>query len=131
MCRGKAGEYVQSSLEIFLRANVATCLILDVSAVLQGQVVMVDDVITAGTTVRETIAMLETLNAKLTAIIIAFDRQEKGSTDKSAIQEAVERFNVPVQSIITLNDLIFYLEDKPGMQEQLARIREYQERYGT
>ncbi len=102
-----------------------------VGAPLQGQVVMVDDVITAGTTVRETIAMLETLNAKLTAIIIAFDRQEKGSTDKSAIQEAVERFNVPVQSIITLNDLIFYLEDKPGMQEQLARIREYQERYGT
>lgn len=100
-----------------------------VGAPLEGQVVMVDDVITAGTTVRETMAMLEPLNASLSGIVIAFDRQERGTGKLSAIQEVVEHYNVPVQSIMTLNDLIQYLIGKPEMQEELTQIREYQKKY--
>lgn len=98
---------------------------------LEGRVVMVDDVITAGTTVRETIALIKSCNASLTGIVIAFDRQERGEGELSAVQEIAEKHNVPVQSIITLQDLIAYMNERAEMKDQLKHIERYQMEYGV
>lgn len=102
-----------------------------VGAPLQGQVVMLDDVITAGTTVRETVALFEKINATLTGIVIAFDRQERGAGSQSSIEETVEQFGIPVQSILNLDDLIQYLETQADMGDQLSKIRAYKDEYGA
>ncbi len=103
-----------------------------VGAPLEGRVVMVDDVITAGTTVRETIRMMENLNANLTGIVIAFDRQERGQGEQSAVQETAERFGVPVQSIITLQDVVTYMNESAEMDSTLKEeIERYQAEYGV
>lgn len=102
-----------------------------VGAPMAGRVVMVDDVITAGTTVRETISLMENLNANLTGILIAFDRQERGQGKQSAVQETAEKFGVPVQSIITLTDLITYIHKQENLKEWLKPIEHYQAEYGV
>src|SRR3990167_11344312 len=79
-----------------------------VGSELMGNVVMLDDVITAGTTVRETVSLLQNTEAHLSGIIIAFDRQERGEGNLSAVQESVKTHGVPVQSIIPLTDVIQY-----------------------
>ena len=101
-----------------------------VGCALQGKVVMLDDVITAGTTVRETVALLENTEANLSGIIIAFDRQERGENTLSGVQEAVKKFQIPVQSIVTLTDVMQYLEPQKKYTAQLEAIREYQKQYG-
>lgn len=101
-----------------------------VGAELKGNVVMLDDVITAGTTVRETITLLKNTEAKLSGIIIAFDRQERGTSELSAIQEAVKNFHVPIQSIVTLTDVIQYLQSQK-MTTQLNAIEQYRKQYGV
>ena len=101
-----------------------------VGAELNGQVVMLDDVITAGTTVRETVALLENTEATLSGIIIAFDRQERGIGKLSAVQEAVKTHGIPVQSIITLTDVIQYLSAQKNRESQLEAIEQYREQYG-
>ncbi|OGT26920.1 MAG: orotate phosphoribosyltransferase [Gammaproteobacteria bacterium RIFCSPLOWO2_02_FULL_42_14] len=102
-----------------------------VGAELKGNVVMLDDVITAGTTVKETVAMLESTPATLSGIIIAFDRQERGSTGTlSAIQEAVKSYHVPVQSIITLSDVVQYLTPQKNQKAHLVAIENYRQQYG-
>lgn len=102
-----------------------------VGAPLAGRVVMVDDVITAGTTVRETVERIENLNAHLTGIVIAFDRQERGQGSHSAVQETVQQYGIPVQSIITLTDLIHYLHEKSEFKEWIKPIEQYQATYGV
>ena len=102
-----------------------------VGAPLEGRVVMVDDVITAGTTVRETIALMENLNANLAGIIIAFDRQERGQGEQSATQETAEKYGVPVQSIITLQDVVAYMNEREDMGTHLKQIELYQAEYGV
>jgi orotate phosphoribosyltransferase len=92
-----------------------------VGAALKGNVVMLDDVITAGTTVRETVSLLENTEATLAGIIIAFDRQERGEGTVSAVQEVVKKYNVPVQSIVTLTDVLLYLQENK-MTVQLNAI---------
>jgi len=101
-----------------------------VGSPMEGNVVMVDDVITAGTTVRETITLIEKMNANLTGIVIAFDRQERGLGELSAVKETAEKHGVPVQSIITLQDLIHYMSERDEMKEQLKHIERYQTEYG-
>lgn len=102
-----------------------------VGAPLEGRVVMVDDVITAGTTVRETIQLVQNFNATLAGIVIAFDRQERGQGEKSAVQETVQEFGIPVQSIITLSDLILYIHNNQDLKNWLKPIEHYQAEYGV
>ncbi|MCB1827551.1 MAG: orotate phosphoribosyltransferase [Coxiellaceae bacterium] len=104
---------------------------LFVGAPLEGRIVMVDDVITAGTTVRETIELIQPYNADLTGIVIAFDRQERGQGKLSAVQETASKHGVPVQSIITLTDLINYLHQHSELKSWLKPIELYRAEYGV
>lgn len=102
-----------------------------VGAELKGRVLIIDDVITAGTAVREVMALIEQHNAKPAGVVIALNRQEKGNGDLSAIQEVERDYGVPVVSIITLNDLMSYLQDKASDEALLQRIADYRQRYGV
>lgn len=101
-----------------------------VGAALQGNLVMVDDVITAGTTVRETLAMIAPLPVKLSGILIAFDRQERGQGEQSAIQEVVQEYHIPVHSIVNLPDVLAYMRQKPELHQHIAAIEAYRAQYG-
>ena len=101
-----------------------------VGAELMGKVMLVDDVITAGTAIRESMAIIKAHNAQLSGVLIALDRQEKGQGELSAIQEVERDFNTQVISIITLANLISYLETKPDMADNLKRIKKYREDHG-
>ncbi len=101
-----------------------------VGSPLEGKVMLVDDVITAGTAIRESMQIIQAHGAELSGVLIALDRQEKGQAELSAIQEVERDFNTKVISIVTLADLISYLEEKPDMTDSLASIRKYREDYG-
>jgi orotate phosphoribosyltransferase len=91
---------------------------------------LVDDVITAGTAIRESMQLIAANNAQLAGVLIALDRQERGQGELSAIQEVERDFNTQVVSIITLHDLIDYLADQKDMAEHLANIKQYRTTYG-
>ena len=101
-----------------------------VGAELAGNVVMFDDVITAGTTVRETIELLKTYEANFSGIVIAFDRQERGRGELSAIKEVEQQYQIPVKSIICLDDVLDYLDDKERFHEAKLSIQQYQALWG-
>ena len=101
-----------------------------VGSALEGKVMLVDDVITAGTAIRESMEIIQAHGAELSGVLIALDRQEKGQAQLSAIQEVERDFNTQVISIVTLTDLISYLEEKPDMAASLASIKKYREDYG-
>jgi len=95
---------------------------------LHGQVLILDDVITAGTSVRESVDIIKNAQATPAGVLIALDRQEKGQHEISAIQEVKERFNMPVIAIISLDNIIAYLTAEGS--EQLNAIKDYQNLYG-
>lgn len=97
----------------------------------QGNMVMLDDVISAGTTVRETLDLIKPLSITLTGILIAFDRQERGADELSATQSIIQNMKIPVFSIINLQDLIDYLKDDTQLQNNLPAILSYREKYGA
>ena len=101
-----------------------------VGSALEGKVMLVDDVITAGTAIRESMEIIQANGAQLSGVLIALDRQEKGTGELSAIQEVARDFNTAVISIISLVDLINYLEDKPEMSKSLENIKKYRRDYG-
>ncbi len=101
-----------------------------VGSELQGRVMLVDDVITAGTAIRESMEIIAAHQAKLAGVLIALDRQEKGKGELSAIQEVERDFGCDIVSIIKLEDLINYLSEKPGMEAQLASVSAYRDQYG-
>jgi len=101
-----------------------------VGAPLEGGVMIIDDVITAGTAIREVMEIIEQAGAKPAATVIALNRQEKGKGELSAIQEVERDYNMPVISIVSLNDLIEYLEEKGDKTEEVKAIRAYREQYG-
>ena len=101
-----------------------------VGSELKGKVMLVDDVITAGTAIRESMEIINAHNAQLAGVLIALDRQEKGKGELSAIQEVERDFGCQIVSIITLADLISYLSEKPGMEAELASVSAYREQYG-
>ncbi|MBM7070957.1 orotate phosphoribosyltransferase [Shewanella sp. 202IG2-18] len=101
-----------------------------VGSELQGKVMLVDDVITAGTAIRESMEIIQANNAELAGVLIALDRQEKGKAELSAIQEVERDFDCGVISIVTLGDLLIYLEQKPEMETELAAVSAYREQYG-
>jgi orotate phosphoribosyltransferase len=96
---------------------------------LQGKVIILDDVITAGTSVRESVEIINAANATPAGVLIALDRQEKGLNESSAIQEVKDRFNMPVIAIITLENIIDYLKAEAN-SDQLNAIKAYQSLYG-
>lgn len=102
-----------------------------VGAPLQGKVLIVDDVITAGTAVREVMAIIKAAGAQPAAVLIGLNRQEKGQGELSAIQEVEQLFAVPVISIINLNHIIHYLEAQSGQQEMVDKIKRYRATYGV
>lgn len=101
-----------------------------VGSALEGKIMLVDDVITAGTAIRESMEIIKAHGAELSGVLIALDRQEKGQGELSAIQEVERDFGTSVISIVTLGDLINYLEEKGDMQESLSAIKQYREDYG-
>lgn len=98
---------------------------------LVGKVLLVDDVITAGTAIRESMTLIEENSAELAAVLIALNRQERGKGVLSAIQEVERDYNCHVFSIIDMNDLIEYLEKSGKHQEHLNAMKHYREQYGV
>lgn len=101
-----------------------------VGSALQGRIMLVDDVITAGTAIRESMDTIQANGASLAGVLIALDRQEKGQGELSAIQEVERDYQAHVTAIITLADLVTYLSERPEMAEHLTRVQSYREQYG-
>lgn len=101
-----------------------------VGSPLQGKIMLVDDVITAGTAIRESMEIIAANSATLAGVLISLDRQERGRGDISAIQEVERDYKCKVTALITLTDLIDYLQEKPEMADHLAAVRRYQQEYG-
>ncbi|MEP1216714.1 MAG: orotate phosphoribosyltransferase [Marinobacter sp.] len=102
-----------------------------VGAPLQGKVLIVDDVITAGTAIRESINIIRGAGATPAGVLIALDRQERGAGELSAIQEVKKEFGIPVVSIITLNQVLDYLKSRPGFDEHAQKVAAYRDEYGV
>ena len=102
-----------------------------VGAGLNGRVLIIDDVITAGTAIREAVEIIQNAGATTGGVVIALDRQERGQGMTSAIQEVEESLKVRVTSIIKLEHLLEYLQDKPGHEQDVAKIQAYREQYGV
>lgn len=103
---------------------------LIVGAELNGNVLIVDDVITAGTAIREAVDIIQGAGATTSAVLIALDRQEKGKSELSAIQEVHRDYGIDVFSIITLADLIDYLATDESFGEHLDAMKHYRSQYG-
>jgi orotate phosphoribosyltransferase len=101
-----------------------------VGAALTGRVLLVDDVITAGTAIRESKAIIDANNAQLAGVLVALDRQERGQGELSAIQEVERDFGCSVTAIVRLEHLISYLEQQPAYAEHLPAVRAYRSQYG-
>ena len=102
-----------------------------VGASLTGRVMIIDDVISAGTSVRESVAIIKAAGAAPAGVIIALDRQERGTGALSAIQEVETAYGIRVASIVNLESLIKYLSTQPHMATALEKIRAYQQQYGV
>ena len=102
-----------------------------IGAPMQGDVVIVDDVITAGTAIRESVALIEAAGARPTAVVVALDRQEKGPHGKSAIQEVEQAYNLPVFSIAKLENLLEFARSEPNFADQLELLTAYRQAYGV
>jgi orotate phosphoribosyltransferase len=98
---------------------------------LEGRVLVIDDVITAGTSVRESVEIIRAQGAQPAGVVIALDRQERGTGERSAVQEVRADFGLPVAAIVGLEHLVEYLADEPGAAAQLEAIRGYRARYGV
>ncbi|KAG5461355.1 MAG: orotate phosphoribosyltransferase [Olpidium bornovanus] len=104
-----------------------------VGAPLEGKRVLVlDDVITAGTAIREAVGVIKEAGGTLAGVIVAIDRQEKGAgaAGDSAVREVEREFGVPVRAIVTLSDVLEHLQGKPGYENVIRDIRNYREQYG-
>jgi len=102
-----------------------------VGAPLQGRVLLIDDVISAGTAIREAVDIIHQANAQLVGVVIALDRQERGQGQQSALQEIEQHYQIPVISIAKLNDLIDYVAQTPALKKYLAAIESYRQEYGV
>jgi len=102
-----------------------------VGSELAGKVMLVDDVITAGTAIRESMDIINAHKAELAGVLIALDRQEKGKAELSAIQEVERDYDAKVISIVQLADVVTYLETLPEMQQHLESVKAYREQYGV
>jgi len=98
---------------------------------LEGRILIIDDVITAGTAIRESMDVIHAQGATPAGVVIALDRQERGTGARSAIQEVENDYNMPVAAIVRLQHLVEYLSEKPDADGSLQQIRAYREEYGV
>ena len=101
-----------------------------VGAPLKGRVLILDDVISAGTSVRESVDIIRGAGAEPAGVVIALDRMERGKGEKSAVQEVRESFGIPVVAVATLEDLIGFLGDSPELAANLEAVQAYRNTYG-
>ena len=102
-----------------------------VGAPLEGGVLIIDDVITAGTAIREVMSVINKSDAQAAGIVIGLDRQERGTGTKSAIQEVEIDYSLQVFSIINIADILTYLQSKSDCEELVSSIESYREKYGV
>ena len=102
-----------------------------IGAPLQGRVLIIDDVITAGTAIREAHQVITAAGATVAGIVISLDRQEIGRDSRSAVQEVQQTLRVPVASIVRLEDLVDMLEEAEEYKDYLAPVLEYRKKYGV
>jgi len=102
-----------------------------VGAKLQGRVLIIDDVISAGTSVRESIELIRAAGAQPCGVVIALDRMERGQSELSAAQEVQRNYDIPVISIATLDDLLGYLRTEGEMEQNLTAVQSYRDRFGV
>ncbi len=102
-----------------------------IGAPLAGRVLIIDDVISAGTSVNESMDLIRAAGATLSGVVIALDRMERGSSSLSAVQEVQQRYNVPVISVATLDDVVDFLKADPKRAADLAAVSRYREQYGV
>ncbi|MGN6327712.1 MAG: orotate phosphoribosyltransferase [Rhodanobacter sp.] len=102
-----------------------------VGAPLKGRVLIVDDVMTAGTAVRESLALIRAHGATPAGVLIALDRQERGQGERSAAQEVAADHGIPVIAITSLDDVLAYAGEKPQLAAEHDRLLSYRERYGV
>ena len=102
-----------------------------IGAQIKGKVLIVDDVISAGTSITESVKLISELGGTPCGIIVAIDRQEKGQSNLSAIQEMEAKYAIPIISIINLDEIKKYLIDNEGLGENLRAIEKYQNQYGV
>ena len=104
---------------------------MTVGAPLAGKVLMVDDVISAGTSTRESVAIIRAAGAEPVGAAISLDRQERGTGTRSAIQEIQDELGLRVVSIVDLDCLVEYLDERADMKQELARLSAYRDVYGA
>jgi orotate phosphoribosyltransferase len=102
-----------------------------VGAPLRGRVLIVDDVMTAGTAVRESLALIRAHGATPAGVLIALDRQERGQGERSAAQEVAADYGIPVIAITALDDVLAYAGERPQLAAEHVRLLAYRERYGA
>ena len=102
-----------------------------VGAQLKGRVLIVDDVMTAGTAVRESLALIRSHGATPAGVLIALDRQERGQSELSAAQEVTAEFGIPVIAITGLGDVLAYAGERPELAAEHARLLAYRQQYGV
>lgn len=102
-----------------------------VGSPLAGNIVLIDDVITAGTAIRESMEIIAKEKANLSGVLIALDRKERGKADLSAIQEIERDYKTKVVSIINLNDLITYIEQSDELKHHIQSVKDYRAQYGV
>jgi orotate phosphoribosyltransferase len=101
-----------------------------VGAPLQGNVLIIDDVITAGTAIREVMQIIQAAAASASGVLIALNRQERGNGELSAIQEVERDFGIPVVSIVSLEQVLEFLADDPQLKQHLPAVEAYRAQYG-
>jgi orotate phosphoribosyltransferase len=102
-----------------------------VGAPLEGRILVIDDVITAGTAIRESVEIIESSGAELCGVVISLNRQERGKGALSAIQEVEQNYGIRVASIVALEDLVEFLGSESEQEAALAAIKAYREEYGV
>ena len=104
---------------------------ITVGAKLSGRILIIDDVISAGTSVRESIELIRLAGAEPCAVVIALDRMERGLSELSAVQEVKRDYGIPVVAIASLTDLLGFLQDEVELTSNLIAVRAYRELYGV
>ncbi len=102
-----------------------------IGAPLAGRVLIIDDVISAGTSVRESVDLIRAAGASPCGVVIALDRMERGTGDLSAVQEVTRDYGIPVVSVATLDDLLAFLRDRPDFRAHEAAVARYRQEYGV
>lgn len=102
-----------------------------IGAPLSGRVLIIDDVISAGTSVRESVEIIRAAGATPCGVVIALDRMERGTGELSAVQEVGRDYGIPVVAVATLDDLMAYLRERPDFKEYAAAVARYRQQYGV